>query len=108
MNLIKPLTLAIALLLGSTYAYDAAAARRDEKADLNFPDATREVPEATITERIFKDVEKLQEAYDEAGREEEAITIAERILANDRAKEYDKGFARLLAGLAARNLDDTA
>jgi tetratricopeptide (TPR) repeat protein len=108
MNLIKPLTLAIALMLGTTYAYDADAARRDDKAEETFPDATREDPKAEITDRIFKDVEKLQEAYDEAGREEEAITIAERILANDRAKGYDKGFAQLLAGLAARNLEDSA
>ena len=103
MNLIKPLTLAIALMLGTSFAVEADAARREkqEEVELTFPDATREEPEAKVTERLFKQIEKLQEAYDEAGREQEAIAIAEEILANERAKAYDRGLALLLAGAAA-------
>ena len=108
MNLIKPLTLAIALMLGTSFAVEADAARREkqEEVELTFPDATREEPEAKVTERLFKQIEKLQEAYDEAGREQEAIAIAEEILANERAKAYDRGLALLLAGAAAANSGD--
>jgi tetratricopeptide (TPR) repeat protein len=108
MKLIKPLTLAIALMLGTSFAMDAYAARKDKEEDvvLTFPDATREEPEAKVTDRLFKDIQKLQEAYDEAGREEEAIGIAEKILASDRAKPYDRGLALLLAGGAAASLGD--
>ena len=55
MNAIKPLTLAIALMVATSFAADADAARRDSKEDveLTFPDATREDPEAKVTERIF-------------------------------------------------------
>ena len=108
MNLMKPLTLAIALMLGTSFAVEADAARREkqEEVELTFPDATREEPEAKVTERLFKQIEKLQEAYDEAGREQEAIAIAEEILANERAKAYDRGLALLLAGAAAANSGD--
>ena len=108
MNLMKPLTLAIALMLGTSFAVEADAARREkqEEVELTFPDATREEPEAKVTERLFKQIEKLQEAYDEAGRDQEAIAIAEEILANERAKAYDRGLALLLAGAAAANSGD--
>lgn len=108
MKLIKPLTLAIALMLGTSYAIDADAARRSKQEDveLTFPDATRAEPEAKVTERLFKDIQKLQDAYNADGREEEAIQIAEKILANERAKDYDRGLALLLAGGAAANLGD--
>ena len=110
MNPIKPLTLAIALMVATSFAADADAARRDSKEDveLTFPDATREDPEAKVTERIFKQIEKMQDAYNEEGREEEAIRIGEEILANERAKPYDRALALLLAGGAAANLGDDA
>ena len=55
MNLMKPLTLAIALMLGTSFAVEADAARREkqEEVELTFPDATREEPEAKVTERLF-------------------------------------------------------
>ena len=110
MNPVKPLTLAIALMVATSFAPDADAARRDSKEDveLTFPDATREDPEAKVTERIFKQIEKMQDAYNEEGREEEAIRIGEEILANERAKPYDRALALLLAGGAAANLGDDA
>ena len=110
MNPVKPLTLAIALMVATSFAADADAARRDSKEDveLTFPDATREDPEAKVTERIFKQIEKMQDAYNEEGREEEAIRIGEEILANERAKPYDRALALLLAGGAAANLGDDA
>lgn len=109
MKVMHPLALTIALLLGTSFAMDAEAARRpsdQEKAELTFPDATREEPEAKVTERLFKQIEKLQDAYNEEGREEETIRIAEEILASDRAKPYDKALAQLMAGGAAANMDD--
>lgn len=113
MKAMHPLTFAIALLLGtSVMVTDADAARRSdrnkEEVELTFPDATREEPEAQVTERLFKQIEKLQDAYNEDGREEEAITLAEALLANERAKPYDKALALLLAGGAAANLGDDA
>lgn len=111
MKVLKPLTLAIALMLGTSFALDANAARRsdrEEEVELTWPDATREDPEAEVTERIFKDIEKMQDAYNEEGKEEEAIRIAETILANERAKAYDRGLALLIAGGAAANLGDDA
>ena len=111
MNAIKPLTLAIALMIGASFAPGADAARRESKkedVELTFPDATRESPEAKVTERIFRQIEKMQDAYNEEGREEEAIRIGEEILANERAKPYDRALALLLAGGAAANLGDDA
>ena len=110
MNVMKPLALAVALLVGTSFALDADAARRSdrEEVELTFPDATREEPKAEVSERIFKDIEKMQDAYNEEGKEEEAIAIAERILANERANDYDRGLALLIAGGAAANLGDDA
>lgn len=112
MKALHPLTFAIALLLGASVATDADAQRRSDrskdKVELTFPEATREEPKAQVTERLFRQIEKLQDAYNEEGREEEAITLAEALIANERAKPYDKALAMLLAGGAAANLGDDA
>jgi tetratricopeptide (TPR) repeat protein len=109
MKAIRPLSLAIALIVGASFAADVDAARRSDKkedVELTFPDATREEPEAQVSERILRKIEKMQDAYDADGREEEAIAIAEEILATAKAKPYDRGLALLMAGGAAANLGD--
>lgn len=113
MKALHPLTLAVAVFLASSLtATDADAQRRGKKEEpvALYPDATRESPEAVYTQRLSKQIEKLQEAYAADGQEEATIAAAETILGDDRAKPYDRGIALLLAGSAATDLgkDDQA
>jgi tetratricopeptide (TPR) repeat protein len=118
MKALHPLTFAIALLLGTSYmATDAnaqmAGRDRDERRSNSeeevvedFPNATRESPKAETSPRLARQLTKLQDAYDAGDKQDEAIAAAEEILANERAGEYDKGIALLMAGSAAMDKED--
>jgi tetratricopeptide (TPR) repeat protein len=113
MNSLHPLKLAaLVLLVTSMSATDVDAARRDKKEEpvALYPDATRESPEAVYTQRLSKQIQKLQDAYNADGKEAETIAAAEVILGNKAAKPYDRGIALLLAGSASIDLgnDDQA
>lgn len=113
MNSLHPLKLAaLVLLVASLSATDVDAARRDKKDEpaALYPDATRESPEAVYTQRLSKQIQKLQDAYNADGKETETIAAAEAILGNKLAKAYDRGIALLLAGSASIDLgnDDQA
>ncbi|TNJ33338.1 tetratricopeptide repeat protein [Arenimonas terrae] len=113
MNSLHPLKLAaLVLLVTSMSATDVDAARRDKKEEAAalYPDATRESPEAVYTQRLSKQIQKLQDAYNADGKEEETIAAAQAILDNKMAKAYDRGIALLLAGSASIDLgnDDQA
>jgi tetratricopeptide (TPR) repeat protein len=113
MNSLHPLKLAaLILLVTSLSATDVDAARRDKKDEpaALYPDATRESPEAVYTQRLSKQIQKLQDAYNADGKEAETIAAAEAILGNKMAKAYDRGIALLLAGSASIDLgnDDQA
>lgn len=98
---------ALVFLASSLSATDADAARREKKEETPalYPDATRESPEALYTQRLSKQIQKLQEAYEADGKEAETIAAAEVILGNKLAKPYDRGIALLLAGSAAIDLE---
>lgn len=98
---------ALVFLATSLSATDADAARRDKKeeAPALYPEATRESPEPVYTQRLSKQIQKLQEAYEADGKEAETIAAAEEILGNKLAKPYDRGIALLLAGSAAIDLE---
>ena len=113
MNIRRPLLLVAAVALAAVLAAPAADAQRRAKEDKDapkalYPDATREEPEGSFSPRLSKQITKLQEAYAADGQEAETIAAAEAILANEKAKPYDRGMALLLAGSAALNSGDDA
>ncbi|KFL36154.1 tetratricopeptide repeat protein [Arenimonas donghaensis] len=105
-NTLKLKVLAAAIIAASLSIGDAHAKRGKEKAEEAYPDATRESPEAKNTPRLAKDIQKMFDLYNEGEDMEGAITIAEKLLANDKAKAYDRGIALMIAGNAALGLDD--
>lgn len=109
---LKLKVLAAAVIAATLSVGDAHAQRsrdRDnDKVEEAYPDATRESPKATNTPRLAKDINKMFELYNEGEDMEGAIAIAEKLLANDRAKEYDRGVALMIAGNAALGIDDYA
>ena len=107
-NALKFNVLAAALIAATLSVGDAHAQRgKDkEKAEEAYPDATRESPEAKNTPRLAKDIQKMFDLYNEGEDLEGAIAIAEKLLANERAKAYDRGIALMIAGNAALGIDD--
>lgn len=105
---LKLKVLAAAIIAASLSIGDAHAQRgKDkEKAEEAYPDATRESPEAKNTPRLAKDIQKMFDLYNEGEDMEGAITIAEELLANEKAKAYDRGIALMIAGNAALGMDD--
>ena len=105
---LKLKVLAAAIIAASLSIGDAHAQRGKDKdkAEEAYPDATRESPEAKNTPRLAKDIQKMFDLYNEGEDMEGAITIAEKLLANDKAKAYDRGIALMIAGNAALGLDD--
>lgn len=107
------LKLASLMLLAFCVAAPEAEAQRErrgkkEEREAQYPDATREDPKGEFSPRLAKPVTRLQKAYEADGEEEKVIAAAEEILANDKAKPYDRAMASLLAGTAAINLEDDA
>lgn len=101
--------LAAAVIAASLSFGDAHAQRgKDKEEEAAYPNATRESPEAKNTPRLAKDIQKMFDLYNEGEDLEGAIAIAEKLLANDRAKAYDRGIALMIAGNAALGLDDYA
>lgn len=115
-----PLTFAIALLLGTsvvaTDAYAQLAGRdRDDRRGRSeqaaepaedFPNATRESPKPSSSQRTQRLMKRLQDAYDADGKEAEVLRVADEILASDRATPYEKGIAQLMAGSAAMTIEE--
>ncbi len=108
------LKLASLMLLALSVAAPEAQAQRDrsggkkEQREAQYPDATREDPKGEFSPRLAKPVTRLQKAYEADGEEEKVIAAAEEIIANDKAKPYDRAMAALLAGTAAIGLEDDA
>lgn len=107
------LALAVSALLAFSFAAGDADAQRRAKRDeptTAYPDATREDPKGTFSPRLAKPIERLQKSYNAEGKEEETIAYAEEIINNERAKDFDKAMAYLLAGSAAIGIgkDDLA
>lgn len=107
-NALKFNVLAAALIAATLSVGDAHAQRGKDKdkPEEAYPDATRESPEAKNTPRLTKDIQKMFDLYNEGEDMEGAIAIAEKLLANERAKAYDRGIALMIAGNAALGIDD--
>lgn len=107
-NALKLNVLAAALIAATLSVGDAHAQRgKDkEKAEEAYPDASRESPETKTTPRLAKDIQKMFDLYNEGEDMEGAIAIAEKLLASERAKPYDRGIALMIAGNAALGIDD--
>ena len=107
------LKLASLMLLAFCVAAPEADAQRRggkkaEEREAQYPDATREDPKGEFSPRLAKPVTRLQKAYETDGQDDKVIAAAEEIIANDKAKPYDRAMASLLAGTAAINMEDDA
>ena len=70
-----------------------------------YPNATRQEPGVSASQRLAKQLNTLSEA-NTAQDAAKGLPIAEEILANDRANAYDKSIAALLAGQLLLNEDN--
>ncbi len=71
-----------------------------------YPNATRQEPGLTASERLVKQLNALSEAYN-AQDAATGVPIADELIANERANAYDKSMAALLAGQLLLNDDNT-
>ncbi|MCL7714855.1 tetratricopeptide repeat protein [Stenotrophomonas mori] len=114
------LSVLIATVLGGAVVADAAAQARSSdrsgnerrgrdsaRAEVLYPEATREEPKAKASSKMGGKLQKLFAAYNKDDFEQ-TRTLAEEIIAADSANEYDKAVANQLASQAAYNLDDSA
>lgn len=109
MKVLHPLKVAAFVVLAASLSIgDADAARREKKEEpvIEYPDATRESPAAENSPRLGKQIQKMFDLYNGGEDMEGAIKIAEEILANERAKPYDRGVALMIAGNAALGQDE--
>ena len=109
MKVLHSMKLAAVVFLAASFSVGTADAARREKAEepkIDYPDATRESPKADNSPRLGKQIQKMFDLYNEGEDMEGAIAIAEKLLANERAKAYDRGIALMIAGNAALGIDD--
>ena len=101
------LSLAVALALGGMVVADASAQSRDsnrssrsKKADKAqealYPDATREAPTVKASAKAGKKLQKLIDVYNKDDFAQ-TITLAQEVLAEQSANEYDKSLAAQIA-----------
>ncbi|KAF1712326.1 hypothetical protein CSC70_02030 [Pseudoxanthomonas kalamensis DSM 18571] len=106
-NIARKTLVALALVgLLSTASVDAATrGGKSKKEEVRYPDATRVAPEAKVSPKMGKQVQKLIDTFNK-DEYEAAKPLAEEILASDKSNNYDKALAALLASQTAYNLDD--
>lgn len=71
-----------------------------------FPNATRQQPDAKASAKVTPKLQKMMKLYDD-DKGAEARVIADEVLANPAANAYDKSFAAQIAGQIAYESDDT-
>ncbi len=111
------LSLAIVGLLGAGVVADATAqmnredssARRQKpkKEEVKYPDASRQEPKDKSSAKMQSQLSKLFKANEKEGAEDEVITLANEIIASEKANAYDKSVAAQLAAQAAYGKDDS-
>jgi tetratricopeptide (TPR) repeat protein len=79
-----------------------------QKAEVRYPDATREDPKIKPSSKMQGKLGKLFKAYEKEDNDAETLALAKELLAEPNANEYDKAMAAQLGGQAAYNLDDMA
>ena len=107
----------IAAALGGVVVADASAqsrgakqsssSKKSEKAQVLYPDATREQPTVKASAKAGKKLQKLIDVYNKDDFAQ-TVTLAQELLAEPAANEYDKSLAAQLAAQAAYNQDDNA
>ena len=112
------LSFAIIGLLGAGVAADAVAqmnrddsssARRQkkEKVEIKYPEATRQEPKEKASAKMQNQLNKLFKAYEKENNEDETMTLANEIIASDKANAYDKSVAAQIGAQAAYGKDDS-
>lgn len=112
------LSVLVATVLGGAVVADAVAQTRSAdrgserrgnrgaaKAEVLFPQATREDPKGKASAKMGSKLQKLFAAYNK-DEYEQTRTLADEIIADGNANDYDKAVANQLASQAAYNLDD--
>lgn len=77
------------------------------QAEVLYPNATRKEPGLKASPKLGKDLQKLIDSYNEE-KFPETITLADAMLANSGANNYDKSLAAQMASQAAYQQDDVA
>ncbi|WP_162782191.1 tetratricopeptide repeat protein [Arenimonas caeni] len=88
---------------------DARTPRRDRNKTeevVRYPNATRESPKAENSPRLARDLQKMFDLYNGGEDLEGSISLAEKIIGNERAKPYDRAASLMIAGNAALGIDD--
>nr|WP_295376704.1 tetratricopeptide repeat protein [Pseudoxanthomonas sp.] len=111
------LSLAIIGLLGAGVAADAVAQmnrddssmrrQKKEKVEIKYPEATRQEPKEKASAKMQNQLNKLFKAYDKENNEDETMTLANEIIASDKANAYDKSVAAQIGSQAAYGKDDS-
>jgi len=110
------LSLLVAAALGGAVAADAIAqtdsghgrSSRSAKAEVMFPNATRQEPKEKSSPKLSSKLQKLIDTFNKGEDFPGVRAQADEILANPAANNADKSLASQLAAQAAYNLDDTA
>lgn len=110
MKVMQHLKLAAVVFLLASFAFtDADAERRgrQETPRVDYPNATRVEPEAKVSSRLAARIDRMNTAYND-GKMDQVFKLADEVLANERASDYDRALAYMLAGNAAIEGDDIA
>jgi len=81
--------------------------KKGGEAEKRYPNATRAEPQGKGSKKLGKKMQKLIDAFNDS-KFEEAKPLADELLADSSATDYDKALVNFLAGQIAYNLDDTA
>ncbi|OEZ00604.1 MULTISPECIES: tetratricopeptide repeat protein [Stenotrophomonas] len=99
---------AIAQSRGTDRSADRRGGKKDQaKAEVLYPNATREEPSVKASPKLGKQLQKLIDSYNDQ-KFPETLAAANEILANSAANTYDKSLAAQLASQAAYQSDDSA
>ena len=104
------LSIFIAVALGGVVVADASAqssrsGKKAQKAELLYPEATRQEPTVKASSKAGKKLQKMIDVYNKDDFAQ-TLVLADEILALDVANEYDKSLAAQLAAQASYNLDN--
>lgn len=80
--------------------------KQQAKAEVLFPNATREEPKEKASSKMGKQLQKLIDNYNDQ-KFPETLEIAREVLGNSASNNYDKSLAAQLAAQAAYQTDDT-
>lgn len=116
------LSLAVGLALGGAVMADAIAqsqdtgptserrtrgTKKEQKAEVRYPQATRTEPKEKGSSKMGKKLQKLIDEFNDS-KFEEAKPLVGEIIADGNANNYDKALAAFLGAQVAYNLDDNA